>query len=222
MLAAGPAGGQINPVRTAPLRLRIAKIGQGDWPAKVGVAEMAPCGNAPGRFRSLYHGGQTGGVPNHLGRLRRTDPGLFRHFQRRHHLLYLFWQRIVRGGRRLETGSGSAGGNAGLPRRSANQHRGADGPLLNSASAPAGRDYVPNIFLGVNPFGPSTNYVANFTAVVHGAQRGPIHFCHGLRGCVLAGGGQSSVAAWFGNHGAEQGGTGNTAGRLRSPPGCIG
>ena len=163
MLAAGPAGGQINPVRTAPLRLRIAKIGQGDWPAKVGVAEMAPCGNAPGRFGVFT----TEGKPLAFQTIWAASGELTQvcfDTSSGDTTYYICFDNEL---------SGAAGGwkpeagvlvetracRADLPINNAEQVA----RLLNSASAPAGRDFVPNIFLGANPFGPSTYYIANFT-----------------------------------------------------------
>src|SRR5580658_3533992 len=49
-LAETPAFAGNNPVTTAPLRLRIEKIAQTDWPAKMGVVDIAPCWSPQGRF----------------------------------------------------------------------------------------------------------------------------------------------------------------------------
>ena len=50
VLAGNLVCAQNNPLTTAPARLRIEKLAQTDWPAKVGVVEFAPNPAAPGRF----------------------------------------------------------------------------------------------------------------------------------------------------------------------------
>ena len=43
VLAATPVCAQNNPVTAAPMRLRVEKIPGTDWPAKMGVVDIAPC-----------------------------------------------------------------------------------------------------------------------------------------------------------------------------------
>ena len=66
-----------------------------------------------------------------------------------------------------------------------------------------GRGFVPNVFLGMNPFGPSENFVARFRGALVAPQAGEYLFATvSDDASVLSVDGQT-VASWPGTHGAD-------------------
>jgi tetratricopeptide (TPR) repeat protein len=214
MLADGPAGGQVNPVRTAPVRLRLAKVGQGDWPAKVGVAEIAPCGNAPGRFGVFSTEGKPVAFQTIWAASGELTQVCFDTSSGDTTYYICFDNELpgAAGGWKPEAGVlvETRACRADLPINNAEEVS----RLLNSASAPAGRDFVPDIFLGANPFGPSTYYIANFTGwfTVPGAAQ--YTFATASDDASSLEVDNHVVAAWYGVHGAEQGRHGEHGGTI--------
>jgi hypothetical protein len=196
------------------MRLAIEKIARTDWPAKVGVVDLSPCWSAPSRFGILDA---------------RGNPVAFR----------TLWSAPGEATRVcFDTSSGettysvcfgadlpSAGGTwepeAGVfletrPCRSdlpidteAQVER-----LLNNAGAPTGGDFVSNIFLGANPFGPSTYYIATFNGwfTVPSADR--YTFATASDDASFLEVDHQAVAKWLGKHGAEGGARGEHSGTI--------
>jgi tetratricopeptide (TPR) repeat protein len=214
LLADGPVCGQVNPVRTAPVRLRLAKVGQGDWPAKVGVAEIAPCWNAPGRLGVFSTDGKPvafqtlWAAPGELTRVCfDTSSG--------DTTCYICFDSELPGaigGWKPEAGVlvETRACRADLPINNAEEVS----RLLNSASAPAGRDFVPDIFLGANPFGPSTCYIANFTGWFTVPSAAQYTFATASDDASSLEVDNHIVATWYGVHGAEQGRHGEHGGTI--------
>ncbi|MGA2543087.1 MAG: hypothetical protein ABSG78_16175 [Verrucomicrobiota bacterium] len=214
VLAEGPVRAQNNPVMTAPVRLRIDRIARTDWPAKVGVVDIALCWNAPSRF----------GVFNSDGK-----PVAFQ----------IIWAaqgeptRVC-----FDTSSGDTAYyvcyGADLPGAVGNwkpeagvlvETRACRGDLpintaaeiarlLNAAGTPSGCDYVPNIFLGANPFGPSTYYIATFTGWFTVPNTAPYTFATASDDASYLEVDNRMVATWYGTHGAEDGRHGEHGGTI--------
>jgi hypothetical protein len=205
---------QNNPVTTAPVRLQIEKIAQTDWPAKMGVVDIAPFSSSLNRFGIFNAGG---------------NPVAFR----------TVWSAQGEATRIcFDTSSGAttyyvcfdaalpaAGGNwepqAGVLLETRPCH--ADLPIdtvpqvarvLNTAGAPAGCDFVPNIFLGANPFGPSTYYIATFNGWFTVPNAAQYTFATASDDASFLEVDNRSVAKWLGNHGAQGGTRGEHSGTI--------
>jgi len=214
VLAQSPVCAQNNPVTTAPARLRIEKIAQTDWPATVGVVDFAPCLSSPSRFGVFNAGGkpvafQT--VWTALGEPTRvcfdTSSGATAY--------YVCFDTTLpapagswkpQAGVLLETRPCSAG----LPIDTAPQIE----RVINSAGAPAGRDYVPNIFLGANPFGPSAYYIATFNGWFTAPVAAQYTFATASVDASSLEVDNRTVASWFGMHGAGGGTHGEHSGTI--------
>ncbi|MGA2556170.1 MAG: PKD domain-containing protein [Verrucomicrobiota bacterium] len=213
-LAPEPAAAQNNPVTTAPVRLRIGKVGQGDWPAKVGVVEIAPCWNAPGRFGVFNNDGKAvafqsiWAAPGELTRVcfdtSSGDMSYYVCFDNELPLAAGNWKPEA--GVLLETRAC----HTDLPINNAAQVV----RLLNAAGAPAGRDFVPNVFLGANPFGPSTYYIASFTGWFTAPSAAQYTFATASDDASYLEVDNHTVATWYGTHGAEEGRHGEHSGTL--------
>ncbi len=219
VLAQGPARAQNNPVTTAPLRLRIDKIAQTDWPAKMGVVDIAPCLNAPGGFGIFNPDGKpvafekiwtAQGEPTRV--CFDTSSG-----DTAYYVCY---------GPDLPAAGGSWKPEAAvlvetracrsdLPINTAAEVA----RLLNSASTPSGRDYVPDIFLGANPFGPSAYYIATFTGWFTVPAAAQYTFATASDDASYLEVDNRTVATWYGMHGAEGGRHGEHSGTITLPAG---
>jgi tetratricopeptide (TPR) repeat protein len=214
ILAGGPAWGQANPVRTAPARLRLAKIGQGDWPAKVGVAEIAPCWNAPGRLGVFGTDGKPvafqtiWAAPGELTRICFDTSG----GDTAYYVCFDNELPMAAGGWKPEAGVlvETRACRADLPINNAEEVA----RLINAASAPSGKDFVANIFLGGNPFGPSTYYIANFTGWFTVPAAAQYTFATASDDASSLEVDNHVVATWYGVHGAEQGRHGEHSGTI--------
>jgi tetratricopeptide (TPR) repeat protein len=203
-----------NPAATATARLRIEKIAQTDWPAKVGVADIAPCMGSESRFGVF----QSDGKPVAFQTLW-SAPGEA--------------TRIC-----FDTSSGSTAYEvcfgADLPGASGIWKPEAgvlletrpcrnDLPIntaaevtrvLSSAGTPLGRDYVPDVFLGANPFGPSTYYAALFNGWFTAPTAGQYTFATASDDASILEVDSRNVAAWLGVHGAGGGTHGEHQGTI--------
>jgi hypothetical protein len=196
------------------MRLQIEKITRTDWPAKVGVVDIAPCLGSLSRFGIFDAGGNPVAfrtVWSAQGEASRvcfdTSSGATTYY--------------VCFGAGLPTASGSWEPEAGVlletrPCR-------ADLPIdtapqvarvLNTAGAPAGCDFVPNIFLGANPFGPSTDYIATFNGWFTVPKAAPYTFATASDDASLLEVDNRTVAKWLGKHGAQGGTRGEHSGTI--------
>jgi predicted negative regulator of RcsB-dependent stress response len=91
--------------------------------------------------------------------------------------------------------------------------------LLGGAGPTYGRGFVPEIFLGLNPFGPSTDYVALFTGWFTAPKAGEYKFATTSAGASYLRVDGRLVADWLGQHGPHGGRRGEHSGRLQLRPG---
>jgi len=214
VLAEVPVCAQNTPLTTAPVRLRVEKIAQTDWPAEVGVVDLAPCVSSPSRFGVFSAAGKpvafqtVWAAPGEATRVCfDTSSGAVAY--------YVCFDSV------LPIASGSWKPEAGVlletrPCR-------ADLPInttpqiervLNSAGAPSGRDYVPNVFLGANPFGPSADYIAIFNGWFTAPAAGQYMFATASVDSSYLEVDGRNVAAWLGVHGAGGGTHGEHSGTV--------
>jgi len=86
--------------------------------------------------------------------------------------------------------------------------------VLSAAGAPSGRDYVPNIFLGANPFGPSADYIATFTGWFSVPSAAQYTFATASTDASYLEVDNRAVATWLGVHGAGPGTHGEHSGTV--------
>jgi outer membrane protein assembly factor BamD (BamD/ComL family) len=84
--------------------------------------------------------------------------------------------------------------------------------VLNATGPPYGRDYVPNVFLGANPFGPSTYYVAIFNGWFTVPDTARYTFATASDDASILEVDNRTVATWLGQHGAGGGTHGEHSG----------
>ena len=212
--AALSARAQDSVINTSPLRLRIEPLSNSAWPATVGTFEISPCLASAGRFgvftaagkpvafQTLWSaGGDVTYIRFDISTLAKT--------------YYICFDT------NLPPAPGSWKPQAGVlleTRPCAEQSvrtMAEFTQLLNSAGPVQGRGYVPEIFLGINPFGPGTFYTATFTGwfVAPGA---------GSFGFATVSSGPSSlmvdgqlVTEWLGRHPPNGGRRGQHSGEIR-------
>ena len=205
---------QNNPVTTAPARLRIEKLAQTDWLAKVGVVEIAPPTGSPSRFGVFGADGKpvafqtvwsAPGEPTRLCFDTSSGASIY-------YICFGDNLPAAGGGWKPEAGVllETRPCRADLPINTAPQIE----RVLNTASPPTGRDYVPNVFLGVNPFGPGTNYVAIFSGWFTAPTAGQYTFATASVDASSLEVDNRSVASWFGVHGAAGGTHGEHSGTI--------
>jgi hypothetical protein len=214
VLAGNLVCAQNNPLTTAPARLRIEKLAQTDWPAKVGVVEIAPNPAAPGRFGVFGADGKPVAFQSvwvASGEATRlcfdTSSGAATYY-------VCFGDNLPAASDSWKPEAGvlleTRACRADLPINTAPQIE----RVIAAANAPAGRDYVPNVFLGVNPFGPSSNYVAIFSGWFTAPAAGQYTFATASVDASSLDVDNRSVASWFGVHGAGGGTHGEHSGTI--------
>jgi len=213
-LAGSPLCAQNNPVTTSPARLRIEKTAQSDWPATVGVVDIAPCLTSPSRFGVFDAGGNAvafqtlWSAPGEATRVcfdaSSGAAAYYVCFDTDLPTAASSWKPEA--GVLLETRPC----RADLPINTAAQIA----RVLNSAGAPSGRDYVPNIFLGANPFGPSADYIATFTGWFTVPSASQYTFATASTDASYLEVDNREVATWFGVHGAGPGTHGEHSGTI--------
>jgi hypothetical protein len=194
-----------NPLPAAPLRLRIERNSGTDWPAKVGVVDIASCWSSPGRFGIIDADGKpvafqilwsSQGEPTRV--CFDTSGGATAYT-----VCFDTDLPDVSGGWRpeagvlLETRPCRAGLPIDTPQETAR--------VLTSGGAPSGRDYVPNIFLGANPFGPSTYYIATFSGWFTVPKAAQYTFATASDNASFLEVDNRMVASWLGRHDAHGG-----------------
>jgi tetratricopeptide (TPR) repeat protein len=205
---------QNNPVTTAPARLRIEKLAQTDWPAKVGAVELAPSPVPSPRFGVFGADGKpvafqtVWSAPGEATRICfDTSSGAATYY-------VCFGDNLPApgGGWKPEAGVllETRPCRADLPINTAPQIE----RVIATASPPSGRDYVPRIFLGANPFGPGTNYVATFNGWFTAPAAGQYTFATASVDASSLEVDNRSVASWFGVHGAGGGTHGEHSGTI--------
>ncbi len=205
---------QKNPVTSAPLRLQIEKIARTDSPAKVGVVDISPCLGSSGRF-GLF---DAQGAPvafqtlwSAQGEATRvcfdTSSGAATYY-------VCFDTDLPGAGGSWQPEAGvlleTRPCRTNLPIATAPQVA----RLLNSAGAPYGCDFVPDIFLGANPFGPSTYYVATFNGWFAVPAAAQYTFATASDDASFLEVDSRPVATWLGAHRAAGGTRGEHSGTV--------
>ncbi len=91
--------------------------------------------------------------------------------------------------------------------------------LVNSSTTVYGRGFVPRIFLGGNPFGPSDIYLAIFSGWFNVTRAGEYTFATVSDDASYLQVDRVNVASWLGRHGAQDGRRGEHNGRIQLKPG---
>jgi hypothetical protein len=203
-----------SPVKTAPLRLRIERAENSAWPASVGTVEITPGLNASGPPGVFTADGQpvasqifwsANGEPSRL----RFDAG---GGAKNYYVCFATNLPSAPGGWKPEAG-------VLVETRACTWQPVKTFPqisqLLNSAGPPQGRNYFPDIFLGMNPFGPSSFYVASFSGWLRISNPGKYRFATlSTDASWLQMDGQN-VAEWLGEHGPHGGRRGEHSGEIQ-------
>lgn len=203
-----------NPVETAPLRLRIEPITDSPWPASVGTVEFAPCWNSVREFGVFTAEGEP--VPfqriwSNLGDPTRiifdTSSG-----ERTYYICFGADLPMPPGGWQPRAG-------VQLTIRSCREQPVDDFSqvmrLLDSAGAEEGCGYVGNIFLGINPFGPTSDYAATFTGWFDAPDDGVYSFATVSGGASYLQVDGRTVADWLGTHSPDGGRQGEHRGDIQ-------
>jgi hypothetical protein len=203
-----------SPVKTAPLRLRIEPAANGGWPADMGTVELAPCVKSPGPFGVFTATGKpvafqiywsASGEPT---RIRfDTSSGTNNYY--------------ICFATNLPTASGAWKPEAGVlvETRACTEQPVATFPqisgLLATAGSPQGRGYVGDIFTGMNPFGPSSFYIASFSGWFNAPAEGSYRFATVSTDASWLKIDGETVAEWLGKHGYQGGRRGEHAGDIQ-------
>ena len=208
---AAPA--QDSPVKTAPVRLRIECAENSDWPATVGMVEIAPHWNDPGVFGLFTAEGKPVACQTYwsakgeLSRLRFDCSGGAR-------VYYLCF------GTNLPAAPGGWKPEAGvlLETRACTRQPVDTFPeiskLLDDAGPPQGRGYVPNVYWGMNPFGPSSFYIASFTGWFRVYTAGSFRFATVSTDASWLQIDGQNVVEWLGEHSYHRGRRGEHNGTI--------
>ncbi len=208
-----PGSAQSWAVPTAAGRLRLERAPGSAWPAAAGTVEVWP-GPTDAGYLSIY---TADGVqvntqtywpasedPAKL--LFNTSSGktvYYLYFDKNPAPPLAAWKPDV--GLLLETR-----GSKNLPCNTWTQFR----ALLKSSTAAYGRCYVPNIFQGINPLGPSTYYLAFYNGFFVAPQAGEYGFATVSDDASYLSIDGRLVAEWLGRHGPGGGRQGEHSGKI--------
>ena len=205
---------QNNPVTTAPARLRIEKIAQADGAATVGVVDIAPCLSSPSRFGVFDAEGKPVAFQIVWAGQGEATRVCFDNSSGAAAYYVCFDSDLptAAGGWKPEAGVllETRPCRADLLINTAPQIT----RVLNDAGAPSGRDYVANIFLGANPFGPSADYIATFTGWFSVPNAAQYSFATASTDASYLEVDNRTVATWLGVHGAGPGTHGEHSGTV--------
>ena len=213
-LLAFAATAQESIVKTALLRLRLELAQNSPWPAAVGQVEVSPDPNFPGSFGVFTDAGKPVAVqtfwaaPGELTRLRFDTSGGAKTY-------YLCF------GTNLPAPPLGWTPDAGLVVESRSctaqpvQTPAQVAQLLSTAGPIQGRSYVPQIFLGMNPFGPSSYYAVSFSGWLRIADPGNYRFATVSAGPSWLKLDGKPVVEWLGEHGPHGGRHGEHHGELQ-------
>jgi TolA-binding protein len=196
------------------MRLRIERISGTDWPAKVGVVDIAPCLSSPGRVGVFDAGGKAVGFQTIWSAQGEATRLCFDASSGATACQVCFGANLAgaTGGWQPEAGVllETRPCRADLPIDTAPHIA----RVLSTAGAPSGCDYVPNIFLGANPFGPSTDYVATFNGWFKAPKEGRYTFATASDNASYLEVDHRDVARWLGIHDAWGGTHGEHSGTI--------
>jgi hypothetical protein len=196
------------------MRLQIERMARTDWPAKVGVVDLAPCLSSPGEF-GLFdadgHPVSSRTIWSAPGEATRvcfdTSSGDVTYY-------VCYGADLPTAGVRWEPKAGvlleTQPCRGVLPIDTAAQIA----RVLNTAGVAAGRDFVPNIFQGANPFGASTYYIASFNAWFTAPETAQYTFATASHDASVLEVDHRTVVQWLGQHGAEGGVRGEHSGTI--------
>jgi hypothetical protein len=214
VLAEALASAQNTALTTAPVRLRIEKIAQTDWPAKVGVVDIAPCFSSPSRFGVFSADGKPVAFQTIWAAQGEATRVCFDTSSGAADYSVCFDNVLPAASGSWKPEAGvlveTRPCRAGLPLDTTPQIE----RVLSSAGTPSGRDYVPNVFLGANPFGPSADYIATFTGWFTAPVAAQYTFATASVDASYLEVDGRSVAAWPGVHGAGGGTHGEHSGTV--------
>ena len=203
-----------NPVETAPLRLRIERTANSHRSASVGTVELAPCWNSASEFGVFTADGKPvsfqkiWSAVGEMTRIRFDASSGARTY-------------YVCFGADLPMPPGGWQPRAGvlLTIRSCREQPVDDFSqvrrLLDSSGAEEGCGYVPNIFLGINPFGPTADYAATFTGWFDVPDDGEYSFATVSGGASYLQVDGRTVAEWLGTHSPDDGRHGEHHGEIQ-------
>ncbi len=203
-----------SPVKSAPLRLRLELAPNSAWPANMGTVEIAPCLNAPGPFGVFTAEGKpvafqtywsASGEPT---RIRfDTSGGAMTYY-----LCFATNLPAARGDWKPE--AGVLVETRPCTRQPVNTFPQIE-RLLNSAGPAQGRGYMPEIFLGMNPFGPSSFYIVSFSGWLRVANPGNYQFATVSTDASWLQVDGRTVAQWLGEHRFHGGRRGEHSGEIQ-------
>lgn len=212
-LGAALASGQVWHEAGAQTRLILRRTLDSTWPAEAGEVQIWPQGIPAGKLRVAVYGEDGAAVASRIFWAAEGQPVkvLFdTSGEQMRYLLYFFW------------GGGGAPGSwepeAGLMIETRALPEGeyeTSGQILGlweKAKAVQGRSFVPRIFLGVNPHGPTRNFIARFRGYLRVEVPGTYEFATTSDdgSVLLIDGGE--VVAWPGKHYARYGVRGEHSG----------
>ena len=193
-------------------RLRLEKTGDSPWPADVGTAEVWPCWPRAARFNLCT----ADGSPVHWQTVWTAagEPTLIRFDTSTHApAFYVVFDTNA------APVSGSWSPEAGVVVETRRCKEATVNTLdqvsrLVTAAEVSGRSFVPDIFLGVNPHGPSVNYAALFSGWFRAAKGGDYEFATVSSGPSYLQVDGRLVAEWLGRHDPHGGRRAEHSGRI--------
>ena len=207
-----------SPAAEAGARLHLERAANSPWPAAVSTFELWPSLPAPTRFALYTSDGKPVAAQvlwSATGEPVRvqfdTSPGASRYvvrFETNAAPATGPWR--PQAGVLLETRACRPGPVNTLPEVNR---------LLGGAGPTYGHGFVPEIFLGTNPFGPSTDYVAIFNGWFQAPKAGEYKFATVSSDASFLRVDGRPVAEWLGRHGPHGGRRGEHGGRVQLKPG---
>jgi len=203
-----------SPAKTALLRLRIEPAQNSAWPADMGTVEIAPSLNAPGPFGVFTADGKAVAFQTYWSangeptRIRFDTSGGAKTF-------YLcFATNLPAAPSGWKPDAGVLVETRAITRQPIKTFAQIS-QLLASAGPAQGRNYFSDVFLGMNPFGPSSFYVASFNGWLRISNPGNYRFATlSTDASWLKVDGQP-VAEWLGEHGPHGGRRGEHSGEIQ-------
>ena len=203
-----------SPVTTAPLRLRLEPAQNSAWPADVGTVDISPCLNQPGALGVFTAGGKP--VASHTYWSANGEPTCINFDTSGGDRSY-----VICFAANLPTAPGGWTPKAGVlvETRPCTRQPVKTFPeitqVLNTAGPAHGRNYFPDIFLGMNPFGPSAFYIASFTGWLRLAEPGNYRFATVSTDASWLQIDGQTVAEWLGEHAYHGGRRGEHSGSVQ-------
>ncbi len=216
VLALSLSAGAVDfPVKPARLRQQIELAPNSAWPANVGTVEISPGLPLPGQQLGVFNAAGKP-VAFHSYWSATGEPSCIRFDTSSgattYYLSYDTNLPAAPGGWKPEAG-------VLLETRACTKQPVNSFPqiaqLLNSAGAIQGRGYLPNIFLGMNPFGPSAFYIGSFNSWFNAPKDGGYQFAIVSADASWLKIDGQSVVEWLGEHTVRRGRRGEHSGEIQ-------